>query len=230
MRSSISAAATAVLLSATASATIIGGANTIDPVTVHGGTVEVGSVLSYVSGGNGVQGTASGGGYAITGDTTAAALAAVDHIWAQYDPGIWFSSAFATSSVLAIPAIDHGWTIGNTGEFWEPFEFKVFGCAVSGDPTSCIEGIMTDVWTKGVDDAGASKNADDWTSRWAFNSSYNYFLVTSGDRLEDGPWSAGEGEIDALAIQVPEPSTLALIGMALLSMFGFGMMRRRADI
>ncbi len=29
--------------------------------------------------------------------------------------------------------------------------------------------------------------------------------------------------------QVPEPSTLALIGMALLSMFGFGMMRRRAD-
>jgi predicted transporter len=30
-------------------------------------------------------------------------------------------------------------------------------------------------------------------------------------------------------ISVPEPSTIALIAMALLSMFGFGMMRRRAD-
>jgi hypothetical protein len=28
---------------------------------------------------------------------------------------------------------------------------------------------------------------------------------------------------------VPEPSTLALFAMALLSMLGFGMMRRRAD-
>jgi hypothetical protein len=29
--------------------------------------------------------------------------------------------------------------------------------------------------------------------------------------------------------RVPEPSTIALIAMALLSMFGFGMMRRRAE-
>lgn len=31
------------------------------------------------------------------------------------------------------------------------------------------------------------------------------------------------------AASVPEPSTVALIGMALLSMFGFGLMRRRAE-
>jgi PEP-CTERM motif len=224
------AAALAAFIAAPASATLIGGADTIDPVTVHNGTiVNTITTLSYVSGGDGLQGTADGTTWSATGDTQATALANADHLWAQFDPAILFHSLTATSSLLAIPAIDHGWTSGNTGEFFEPFEFQIFACTTSNVSSCTIAGVITDVYTRGVDDIGSSKNADDWSSVWAFNGSYNYFLLTSGDRLVNGPYSPGEGEIDALAVLVPEPSTLAIIGLALLSLLGLGVMRRRAD-
>jgi len=206
----------------------IGNVTLIDPATVHGGTVAIGPTLSYVSGGNGATGTADGTSFTSGGYTPAAALALADHVWAQYDPAILFSSATATSSLIAIPAQDHGWSPDNSIEGWEPFEFRIFGCT---SPTSCLDaGVITDVWTRGVDDLSSAKNADDWTTRWAFSGSYSLFLLTSGDRLVGGGvpgHSPGEGEIDALALETPEPSTLALIGMTLLSLFGFGMMRRR---
>jgi len=48
--------------------------------------------------------------------------------------------------------------------------------------------------------------------------------------------NAGEGNtiqdihnIDVASVRVPEPSTLGLFSVGLLSLFGFGMMRRRAD-
>ena len=81
---------------------------------------------------------------------------------------------------------------------------------------SCTEGHITDVYTRGVDDTGVGKNADDWASVWGFDRPYTIFAITSGDRLVGSPqggFSPGEGEIDALAIAtpVPEPAEWALM-------------------
>jgi hypothetical protein len=74
------------------------------------------------------------------------------------------------------------------------------------------------------------KNADDWTTQWEFARSYNFFAVTSGDRLMgDSPFSPGEGEIDALAVAVPEPETYALFaaGLGALAFVARRQKRRR---
>lgn len=203
--------------------TTIGGATLIDTAVVHSGTVSPTTYLSYVSGGNGATGWADGSTWG--GSTTpAAAMSTADHYWLQYDPAILMYSATPLSSVIAIPAIDHGWTSGNTGEFWEAFEFKIYGCSATG----CLEeGKITQVWERGVDDTGPMKNADDWTTQWSFTGSYNYFAVISGDRLVGGPFSPGEGEIDALAAPIPEPETYAML-LAGLGLLGF--MARRKSI
>lgn len=221
---------TAAILAATASsafATTIGGATLIDTATVHSGTVSPTAYLSYASGGNGTTGSADGSVWSITGISAASAMATADHNWLQYDPAIMVHSATALSSVLAIPAIDHGWTADNTGsEFYEPFEFRIFG----SDSTGALleEGHITNVWAKGVDDSSALKNADDWTSQWSFTSAYNYFAVVSGDRLVGGGvpgYSPFEGEIDAIAA-IPEPETYAML-LAGLGLLGFAAQRRK---
>lgn len=194
--------------------TVIGGATLIDTATVHAGTVGPLVFMSYVTGGNGMTGTADGTTWTVGGPPPAVALATADHVWAQFDPAIVMSSPVATNAVIAIPAIDHGWTSDNTGEFWEPFEFRIFGCTATA---GCIEeGVITDVWTRGVDDSGPGMNADDWTTRWAFSTSYSFFAVIGGDRLVGGWYSGGEGEIDALAILVPEPPSPLLLGGGLV--------------
>ncbi|SDX29827.1 FxDxF family PEP-CTERM protein [Nitrosomonas oligotropha] len=76
-----------------------------------------------------------------------------------------------------------------------------------------------------MDDTSALKNADDWSSQWSFTGSYNYFAVVSGDRLVGGPWSPGEGEIDAIAA-IPEPETYAML-LASLGLLGFAARRRK---
>ncbi|MBX9916302.1 MAG: FxDxF family PEP-CTERM protein [Nitrosomonas sp.] len=222
---------TAVVLSVSISTafatTTIGGATLTDTATVNSGTVTPTSYLSYVSGGNGNTGWADGSTYGSDGFTAAAAMSSADHHWLQYDPAILVYSPAALSSVLAIPAIDHGWTADNTGsEFYEAFEFRIFG----SDSTGALleEGRITSVWARGVDDTSALKNADDWSSQWSFTGSYNYFAVVSGDRLVGGGvpgFSPLEGEIDAIAA-IPEPETYAML-LAGLGLIGFAARRRK---
>ena len=222
--------ATTLLLSALSGAhavTVIGGATLADTAVVHPTTVTPVTYLTYLSGSNLATGTADGSSYTLGGFTVAAALATADHVWAQFDPAIFMTSGNTPlSSVLAIPAIDHGWAQGNTGEFWESFEFKIWGCTAA-DLTTCTEGHITAVYALGVDDTGSGKNADDWSTVWSFERPYTIFAITSGDRLVGGPFSAGEGEIDALAVTaVPEPSELMLM-LAGLGAVGFMAKRKR---
>ena len=205
--------------------TVIGGATLSDDAVVNPGTVTPTAYLTFLSGSNNVTGTADGTGYAIGASTPGAAMATADHVWAQYDPAIFMSSGNTPlTSVLAIPAIDHGWTSGNTGESWEPFEFKIWGCTAEA-LSSCTEGRITAVYTLGVDNTGTGKNADDWATVWSFDTAYTIFAITSGDRLVGGPFSAGEGEIDALAVvAIPEPSELMLM---LAGLGAIGVMSRR---
>ena len=221
---------TAAILAASATSafatTTIGGATLIDNATVNSGTVSPTTYLSYSSGGNGATGWADGSTWGITGISATSAMATADHNWLQFDPAIVVYSATALSSVLAIPALDHGWTPDNTGEFWESFEFRIFG----SDSTGALieEGHITNVWAKGVDDSSALKNADDWTSQWSFTGAYNYFAVVSGDRLVGGGvpgYSPFEGEIDAIAA-IPEPETYAML-LAGLGLLGFAAQRRK---
>lgn len=221
------AIAAAACASASFATTTVGGATLIDTATVHAGTVTPVSYLSYVSGGNGLTGVSDGSSWGSTGESPAVAMATADHHWLQYDAPILMYSATALSAVIAVPALDHGWTPGNTGEFWESFEFVIKGCSAASI-TSCSEiGTITDVYTRGVNDAGSLKNADDWTTRWAFKGSYQYFGIFSGDRLVGGPYSPGEGEIDALASGVPEPQTYAMMAAG-LALLGVAARRRRA--
>jgi hypothetical protein len=227
------AAALAMLASAGLAQTVVGGATLIDTATVINGTVTPTTYLTFDHGSDGVTGDANGTAfnYLSPGLTPAAAMATADHLWAQFDDPIVMHSNVALSGVIAIPAIDHGWTLTNSGpgsEPFEPFEFRIWGCGTSTfSSTSCELGHITKVWTRGVDDLGVNKNADDGTTQWNFNGSYNWFAVSSGDRLVGGPFSPGEGEIDALAAApIPEPETYALFAAGLAAL-GFITRRQR---
>ncbi len=218
-------------LSSASALTVVGSATLVDTATVQSGTITPKAYLTYLFGGDRVTGTADGTSFAYGSATPGAAMSSADHVWLQYDPAIFMTSGnVALTSLLAIPAIDHGWTSGNTGEFWEPFEFRIWGCT-SAELSSCTEGHITDVYTRGVDDLGPGKNADDFASVWAFDRPYTIFAITSGDRLLGSPQgglSPGEGEIDALAITnpVPEPAEWALMLFGLGAM-GYVARRRR---
>lgn len=226
--------AAAGIAGAAGAVTPIGAATLIDDAVVHAGTVVPGTFLAYAGGGRDDitgTGTANGTDHTYTGGSLAdraAAAATADHLWIGFDPAIGFSSPVPLTQVLAIPAIDHGWTPGNTEptEAHEAFEFIVWGCDFGAVPPGCLEpGRITEVFVRGVDDSGPARNADDWSTVWTFTRPYSLFAVTGGDRLLGGPYSIVdgmlEGEIDALAA-VPEPAAAwlmlpGLTGLALLA-------------
>ncbi len=221
-------AALAAIASGAWATTPVGSATLVDNAVVHAGTTTATTFLTYLSGGDGVTGTADGSTFTYDAvPDPAAAMAAADHRWLQFDAPIFMTSGNTfINSVLAVSNIDHGWTANNTGESFEPFEFRIWGCTAA-TLTACTEGRITDVYTLGIDNTGAAKNADDFSSVWGFDRSYNIFAITSGNRLVGGPFSVGEGEIDALAVAapIPEPSDFALM-IAGLAAMGFATRRR----
>jgi hypothetical protein len=185
-KSILAATLLAAAVSGAHAVTVVGDATLSDTAVVNPGTVTPTAYLTYLSGSNFTTGTADGTSYTIGAFTPGAAMATADHIWAQYDPAIFMTSGRTPlTSVLAIPAIDHGWTSDNTGEFWEPFEFKIWGCTAAV-LSSCTEGHITAVYTRGVDDTGTGKNADDWATVWTFDTAYTIFAITSGDGSSAG--------------------------------------------
>ena len=71
------------------------------------------------------------------------------------------------------------------------------------------------------------QGSGDWVTYTAF---YTASALDAGQSISIILDSQGvQGDWDNVRLSVPEPSTLALIGVALLSLFGLGIMRRRAD-
>lgn len=191
--------------------------NTTDGLfTVVESTAPLGAALTYQYGGDGLVGY--GGSYPVSAPD-GNGVDHYDHYWQQYDPAIVWASRSAVSSVFAIPGIDHG------PSPQENMEFIIWG---SNDGQNWEEGKISAIYRDGFDTANTDiGHSDDYTSRWSFSQNYTLFRATSGDHLLPGYGSYGEGEIDALAVAVPEPSSTMLLlgGLAALG----AMARRRSS-
>ncbi len=173
------------------------------------GTVTIGEVASYVSGGDGLVGRANS--WPIASTPVDAASEIGDHQWLQGDPQILFQFTKSLDKVIGVSGIDHGPVIG------EALEWIIWGSNASGDLLE--EGAIKAIYDDGVDPlAGVIGESDDFSSLWVFNSSYDYFAVTSGTHNLDFS-SPGEFEIDGLAA-VPVPAAVWLFGSGLIGLIG----------
>ena len=109
------AAALATSASAGFAGTVIGGATLLDTATVINNTVSPTTFLTYVSGGDGTTGDADGTNFNYLALTGAQAMNTANHQWLQFDAPILMHSNTALTDVIAIPAIDHGWSRGQRG-------------------------------------------------------------------------------------------------------------------
>lgn len=189
------------------------------PITVNESVAPLGTALSYVSGGDGLFGTAS----SWTGNpgsfnyplpaNSADAMNNYDHHWLQYNPAIIMQSGTALSSVFAIPGVDH------EPSPYENLEFIIWG---SNDGTNWEEGKISSIYRDGFDTANTELgHSDDYTSLWKFTGNYTFFMITAGNHLT-GFAQDTEGEIDALAapIATPIPAAIWLFGSALAGLVG----------
>jgi hypothetical protein len=191
--------------------------------TVIESLAPLGTALQYVSGGNGLIGTA--GAWPTLPDTGANRAFAVehaDHNWMQFDTfdpngstAIRMSSGVATNSVIAVSGFDH-----DIGAPYEGMEFIIWG---SNDGKTWSQGVISAVYRSGFDASLVGNGPyDDYSTRWTFGQAYTQFAITGGNHLANIGQDT-EGEIDALyATAVPEPETYALFaaGLGLLSFVG----------
>lgn len=170
------------------------------------GTINIGEVASYVSGGSGLIGRANT--WPIASTSAIAGSEIGDHQWIQGDPAILFKFGLKLNEVAGISGVDHG-PLPN-----EALEWIVWGSNAAGDLLE--EGAIKIIYDDGVDPAaGVLGESDDFSSVWGFSSDYDYFAVTSGTHIA-GFNSPNEFEIDGLAAVVPIPAAFWLFSSGLL--------------
>ena len=203
--------------------------NTTDGTfTVIESLAPLGTALQYVSGGNGLIGTAgSWPTFADTATNRAFAVEHADHNWMQFDTldpnggtAIRMSSGVATTSVIAVAGYDH-----DLGTPYEGMEFIIWG---SNDGKTWSQGAISAIYRNGFDASAVGNGPyDDYSSQWTFGQAYTQFAITGGNHLANIGQDT-EGEIDALyATAVPEPETYALFAAG-LGLLGFVGRRRKA--
>ena len=170
---------------------------------------------TYHSGGTGCFGVSSATSYDYAKIGTNYGYADhADHYWMQGDTytGITWDLGGRSDTVAAFGAIDHGPTP------IEGYEFVLLG---SNDLENWETGVMQYIIDEGWVDSGAAEESDDLSTIWSFASEYRYIRALAN--------YDGDFEMDALgaATAVPEPTTMAALGLGIAGTKAFRRLKRR---